>query len=299
MLAMCKNLAYFAQHFKKHKQFIIVPCLNQKNLMKKNSPALNLLYIIIALGYIVSLGSCKPVKNVVYFQNVQNDTNIPTFVDTNFELRIRKNDLLGITIISPDPITTPLFNGSQSISVGTGESVGTNSGTANGYLVDNDGNIEIYKLGTIRVEGLTRKQLKQRLQRDLAPYLKDAVVTVRFLNNKVSVLGEVTKPQVINIPNEQISLLEAIAQSGDLTFTGRRDNILVIRETPNGKQFKRINLIDSSLFNSPFYYLQPNDIVYVEPTEFKIKSTAQNAQVIGYVLSGLSIFITLLSLLIR
>src|SRR5205085_7697992 len=105
----------------------------------------------------------------------------------------------------------------------------------------------------IHVEGLTRTELKQKLEKDLAPYLKDAIISIRFLNNRVTVLGDVLKPGVVTISNEQISLLEALGEVGDLTLSGRRDNILVIRETDTGKQFKRINLTDNSLLSSPFY----------------------------------------------
>lgn len=261
--------------------------------MKKNSQAFNILFIIIALGYIVSLGSCTPVKKVVYFENIQRDTTLNDLVNNNFELRIRKNDLLGINIISPDPVSTPLFNGLQSVAT-TSVDPGGSKGTKEGYLVDNSGNIEIYKLGTVHAEGLTRNELKQRLQTGLAPFLKEAVITIRFLNNKVTILGEVTKPQVLSMPNEQLSLLEAIAQSGDLTFAGRRDNILVIRETETGKQFKRLNLNDNSIFHSPFYYLKPDDVVYIEPSETKLKNAGQNPQVISYIISGLSVLVTLL-----
>jgi len=157
----------------------------------------------------------------------------------------------------------------------------------------------MYKLGTIHVEGLTRNELKNKLQTDLSPYLKDAVITIRFLSNHVTILGEVVRPQVLTMVNEQLPLLDAIGQSGDLTITGRRDNILVIRETDAGKQFKRINLNDNSIFYSSFYYLKPDDVVYVEPTKAKITSTSQRQQIIGYALSGITILITIFSLLRR
>lgn len=231
---------------------------------------------------------------MVYFENMPRDTELRNVVDDHFELKIRKDDLLGITIISPDPVSTPLFNGIQNTSASLGTTTSGGSSTGNtGYLVDNEGNIIIYKLGTIHVEGLTRNQLKLKLQRELAPYLKDAVITVRFLNNKVTVLGEVVRPQVITMPTEKLSLLDAIGMSGDIPITGRKDNVLVIRETPSGKQFKRVNLTDNSIFNSPFYYLKPDDVVYVEPTMVKIKNSSNTPQIIGYVLTGLSILITL------
>ena len=263
--------------------------------MKKKYLTLNTFYTASVICCIAFFGSCAPVKNVVYFENLQKDTTLHNLVNNNFELKIRKNDLLSINIISPEPFSTALFNGSQSISTSSGASGGTGTGSTGGFLVDNDGNIVMYKLGIVHVEGLTRNELKQKLQKALVPdYLLDAVVTIRFLSNRVTMLGEVTKPQVITMQNEQISVLEAIGQSGDLTPTGRRDNILVIRETPNGKQFKRLNLNDNSIFYSSFYYLKPDDVVYVEPTKFKIKNTGQSQQIIVYALSGLSIAITLL-----
>jgi len=264
-----------------------------------NRKRLPLTIFYIFLAFIALLTSCSPAKNVVYFQNLTTDTTIQNLVNGNMELKIRKNDILGITIISPDPLSTALFNGTQIASASTGATAASSSSTAGGHLVDNEGNISIYKLGVIHVEGLTRSELKQKLQKDLAPYLLDAVITIRFLSNHVTMLGEVAKPQVINIPNEQISLLDAIAQSGDLTITGRRDNILIIRETETGKQFKRLNLSDKSIFSSPFYYLKPDDVVYIEPTESKIKSTTQTQQIVSYALSGVTILITVLSLLLR
>ncbi len=265
--------------------------------MKKNSLTLNIIYIVISFGYVVLLGSCAPAKNVVYFQNLPKDTNLPNLVDNNFELKIRENDLLYIGITSPDPVGTLLFNSPQGAVAASGQSAGNNNTT--GYLVDKEGKIIFYKLASIHVEGLTREELKLRLQKDLAPYLKDAVVTVRFLNNHITVLGEVSRPQVLTMSTEKLSLLEAIGLCGDITFTGRKDNILVIREMLGGKQFKRLNLTDKSIFNSPFYYLKPDDVIYVQPTEIKIKNSGNAPQTIGYFLTGLSIAITLLLNLLR
>lgn len=267
-----------------------MPYLNL-NLMKKKSL---IVHVFVIIGVIILFGSCTPAKNIIYFENVQKDTSIKAVVNNNFELRIRKNDILDVNIISTDPVYTALFNG-------TPNSTATIPGAKNiaGFLVDNQGNISIYKLGAIHVEGLTRTELKQKLQRDLVPYLKDAVVSVRFLNNRVTVLGEVLKPGVISIQNEQIPLLEAIGQAGDLTITGRRDNVLVIRDTEKGKQFKRINLTDNSLFSSPFYNLNPNDIVYVEPNKMKLKNLGQNRDIIGYILSGSTILITIIFYIFR
>ena len=258
--------------------------------MKKNSTILNIFFISCSIFLLIS---CTPAKNLVYFENLQKDTELRGVVDNNFELKIRKNDLLYIGIISPDPVSTIVFNAPQGPAT-SGTQPGSPSNNTVGYLVDKNGDIILYKLGTIHVEGLTRQELKSRLEKDLTPYLKDAVVTVRFLNNHITILGEVSKPQVIPMMTEKMSLLEALGMTGDVTITGRKDNVLVIRESPTGKQIKRLNLTDKSIFNSPFYYLKPDDVVYVEPTQSKIKNSGSSPQTIGYLLSGLTIVITLL-----
>lgn len=282
---------------KKHNDLIFVPCPLNLNLMKKKY-----LINIIIVGSII-FNSCTPPKKVIYFENLQKDTTLNNVVNRNLELKIRKNDVLYIGVVATDLISptpsTQLFNLPGGTSSASSAATNSSSGPTTGYLVDNNGNITMYKLGVVHVEGLTRNQLKLLLEKELYPYLNQTVVTVRFLNNRVTMLGEVGRPQVLAMPNEQISILEAIGQSGDLTFTGRRDNILVIRETETGREFKRLNLNDNSIFNSPFYYLKPDDVVYVEPTKFKIKNSGQTAQIIGFALTGLSILITLLAYIVR
>ncbi|RYY98532.1 MAG: polysaccharide export protein, partial [Chitinophagaceae bacterium] len=118
--------------------------------------------------------------------------------------------------------------------------------------------------------------------------LLDPVVAVRFLNFRVTVLGEVAHPMVVPVPNEKISLLEAIGMAGDLTIYGRRDNILLIREEGGQKTMRRINLNSKDLFSSPYYYLRNGDIVYAEPNKAKIASTTNSRQLLPIILSGLS-----------
>ena len=168
--------------------------------------------------------------------------------------------------------------------------------TANGYLVDGNGNIQLHKLGVIHVEGITRRELKDKIQTGLQPYLKDVVVTVRYLNHKITVLGEVTKPQVIQMPEEHLSILEVLGASGDVTPSAKRDNILIIRETATGKQTKRINLEDQSVFNSEWYWLQPDDVVYVGPNDKKIQeeNRIKKQQTLSIALSALSVAVIVL-----
>ena len=234
-----------------------------------------------------ALSSCKVPQNAYYFKTLKKDTTINSSVNRVMELKIQKNDLLGINISSLNKEEDLTYN-APAVSTGAG-SAGSASGS--GYLVDADGNIQYHKLGILHVEGMTRTALKNKLQKDLNPYLKDPVVTVRYLNHKLTVLGEVVKPQVIQMPEEHLSLLEVLGASGDVSQFARRDNILIIRETGNGKQFKRINLEDHSIFSSPWYWLQPDDVVYVEPNDVKMKQekAATRQQNISLALSVLSI----------
>lgn len=231
---------------------------------------------------VIFFSSCSPTKKQVYFQNLQKDTTIRNIVTPAYELKIQKNDLLGITVASLSP-DVAFYNAPQNT-----------AGSVNGYQVDNNGNITFVKLGSLHVEGMTRKALKDTLEKELVPWLKDVVVSVAFLNRHVTMLGGIT-PQVIPLSNDNMTILDALATSGDIGDKGKMDNILVIRDTGNAKVFKRLNLKDNSIFYSPYYYLQPNDIVYVEPVTVKTKLTAP--QILSYVTAGLSLIFLILNTL--
>ena len=249
--------------------------------------------LIILSGIIFT--SCKPIQKTYYFKTVPRDTSI-TGISRVAETRIRKNDILSINISSLNPAEDIMYNATAGI---TGSS--SPSGASSGYLVDARGNIQLHKLGVIHAEGMTRAELKNKIQKDIEPYLKDPVVTVRYLNHKVSVLGEVSNPGPVPMPEERLSVLEILSSSGDVTPSARRDNILIIRETSEGKQLKRINLEDHSIFNSEWYYLQPDDVVYVEPNERKLteEKRTKTQQTIGLVLSGISLAIIILDRIFR
>lgn len=237
--------------------------------------------------------ACKAPKDTIYFQDLAKDTLLQNNVSRNFDFKIKPDDFLYIGITSTSPEQSALFNAPQP----SGNAEGSNGGTIAGYQVDKKGSIQLYKIGEVKVAGLTRSELKEKLQKELISYLKEPVVTVRFLNQRITILGEVIRPQVLSVSNEQITVLEAIGQSGDLTTFGRRDNILVIRQTEKGKEFKRLNLLDHSVFTSPYFYLQNEDVVYVEPNEKKKNN--QKGQVISYIVSGVSLVFFVLDRLTR
>ena len=247
----------------------------------------------------ISFASCSSPKNAYYFKTLPRDTTINTTVSRLTESTIRKNDQLAITISSLNPDEDRVYN-AAALSVATTSSGSSGSG-GGGYLVDANGNIQLHRLGSIHAEGMTRRELKNKIETDIKPYLKDPVVTVRYLNHRVTVIGEIAKPSVISMPEEQLSILEVLAASGDVSLLGKKDNILIIRETETGKQFKRINLEDHSIFTSEWYYLKPDDVVYVEPNDKKIKDEkrARTQQTVSLAISGISLAIIILDRILR
>ena len=243
--------------------------------------------------------SCAVSKPTYIFRDIVKDTIIKGFVDTDIELKIQKNDILSISISSLNPIEDQLFNAAMgTVAASTAKA----EGGAGGYLVNLDGNIYLHKLGTIPVAGLTRKQLKLQLETDLIPFLKDPIVTISFSNHFITVINGLGSSQIINMPAEKIALINAIAQSGSIGADATVKNLMVIRETPDSKIFKHLNLENQSIFTSPWYYLQPKDIVVIKPNEeklFKEQKRARNQLLLSTILTGLSIFIIILDRIIR
>lgn len=223
--------------------------------------------------------SCVNTRSAIYLDNV-GDTQMAITAD-NLEPLIQRNDLLSITVSSPNPTATQIFNTPNT----------TIEDQLSGYLVSQEGFIDFPMLGKIKAAGLTKKQLKESLTQSIvqSKLLTDPVVVVRYLNYKVTVLGEVAKPTVIKVPDERISLLEALGMAGDMTIYAKRNNVMVIREESGKRIVKRLNLNSRELFTSPYYYLKSNDIVYVEPNKSKI-SAASNARTwLPVLLSALSV----------
>ncbi len=182
-----------------------------------------------------------------------------------FEARIQINDLLSIKISSLNPADGAMINGGGGASTsGAGVSAGANTG---GYLVNSSGKVELPLIGFVKAIGLNRGQLEDSISARMKAYIKDPVVQVRFLNFHVTVLGDVGRPGELVPPTERFTLLEALGESGDLRITGRRDNVMVIREKNGKRQVGRVDLTSKSLFNSPYFYLQANDVIYVEPVK--------------------------------
>jgi polysaccharide export outer membrane protein len=241
---------------------------------------------------VISISSCATKDEVVYFDNAQSLNGKKNLLD--YEPQIEKNDVLRINVSSSsvnEEITKPFqmnSQGSQS-SGGGGQNL-----SLTGYLVSPQGTINFPVLGPVEVEGLTRTKIQQKLEKQIAEYVRDPVVDVRIVNFSVTVLGEVGSPGRVKITDGRITMPELLAMSGDISYTGKRQNIMIVREVNGVKSVGYIDMTESDLFDSPYYYLKQNDLVYVEPTYSRMKSAGffgSPGSILGLVSSVLSLIL--------
>lgn len=222
---------------------------------------------LVSMFFVLLLTACTSSKKILYLQDVQPLKQQD--IENQYEVKIHNDDLLAIMVNSKNPELALPFN-MPLVSYQVGYQSGYNQRIL-GYLVDSDGDIDFPILGKIHVAGMTRKELTEYLKQRLMDedYIKDPIVTVQFLNFKISVMGEVNRPGSFDISSDRITLLEALSKAGDLTIYGRRDRVAVIREVDGVRTILYHDLRSSDIFQSPCYYLQQNDIVYVEPNKIK------------------------------
>lgn len=254
----------------------------------------NFLYVYVCL--LGLLTACTAPKEVLYLQDIKElkQENI----EKGYEVKIHEDDLLGIVVNSKEEELALPFNMPM-----VSYQIGSNYQQPRvvGYLVDKNGDIDFPFLGKLHVQGLTRMEVTELIKQKLREedLLKDPIVTVQFLNFKVSVIGEVARPGTFEISGDRITLLEALSRAGDLTIYGRRDRVAVIREENGKRTILYHDLRSSDIFNSPCYYLQQNDIVYVEPNDIRTGSSRINSNNSASVwLSTASVLASIASLLI-
>lgn len=243
--------------------------------------------------------SCTNTRKATYFSGQQTGSFQPPAMPKPV---IQNNDLLSITVSSLNPEASAVFNQPGGANNNSNNSQPTATTTpANGYLVDGEGNIQFPFLGTFKASGMTKDELRDKLTKTLVDkkLLVDPIITVRFLNFKVTVLGEVAHPTVVTVPSESITLLEALGLAGDLTIYAQRDNVLVIRDEDGKKLTHRLNLNSTELFSSPYYYLKSNDVVYVEPNKAKVASTGRAQTWLPIIFSALSLGVIVVDRLTR
>ncbi|MBN8671100.1 MAG: polysaccharide biosynthesis/export family protein [Flavipsychrobacter sp.] len=240
------------------------------------------LYTLTVIGLMMATACSAPQKTIYFSDNtLQNAAVQVDNIERRKEVTILPEDILAIKVSTISSIVekgginpVAIFNEggtAYSISASAG---GAGGGAANsaqnlGYLVDVNGFIDYPVIGKLKVSGLTLRQLKDLLADKLKAYVKEPVVEANIINFRVTVFGEVGRVGQIVAANQKISILDAIAAAGDIPITGRKDNVLIIRETEGKREYARLNLNSRTLFSSPYYYLKQNDIVYVEPARVR------------------------------
>lgn len=254
--------------------------------------------LILLLMPVLMFASCASQKDVPYFQNSSDvDLSKSQYL---YDARIMPKDQLTITVSGADDKAVAPFN----MTVPTPYTVNTRSTYSQPmlqtYLVDNEGNINFPIVGQLHVGGLTKSEAEEMIKNRIMPFINEAVspiVTVRMPGYQISVIGEVARPGTFNVSREKITLLEALAQAGDLTIYGQRKNVQLIREDPTGKKsIYFFDLTDADIINSPYYYLQQNDVVYVTPNKVKAQNSSVGSMTTLW-FSATSILISLTSLL--
>jgi len=273
--------------------------LYNRNLsMKKHAGLLALIALIIG---VVFLSSCGNTRQLQYMQGQFDTAKLSQAIYP--DPVIQKKDLISIIVYSDDPKASSYYNlpvqaatapVSNTILTGA-EPVSSPNGSA--YLVSEAGEIQLPGIGKLQVAGLTKEQLDSIIISRVKDKLQNPYVIIRMISYRVTLIGEVTKPGQFTIPNERVSLLEAIALAGDLTPYGRRENVLIIREINGMRTFGRIDLRSPDILNSPFYYLQPNDVVYVDVNKTKASLNDQvvvrNIALATSIISVLAVVISL------
>lgn len=267
---------------------------NLPHMFQKINKLFNCKYTYFLL-IVIALHACKSPKEIVYFRdNGQTDTEIKS---NYYDLKIAPDDLLSITVSAMDldavrPFNLPIISLNNTDGRATGQPV------LQTYLVSRVGKINFPVLGQLDVAGMSRSDLEKDLAERLKKHVIDPIVTVRITNFKVTVLGEVARPGSFTIPNERISLPEALGLAGDMTIQGKRQNVSVIREENGNPKQYFVDMTNKETFNSPVYFLKQNDIVYVEPNNTKIKSSSVGSNTTIW-LSIVSTLITLIAVITR
>ena len=255
-------------------------------LLKKTIPFLLVLLVF----------SCKPRKELVYYQNIDGLASSEKL--NSYEIKIQPDDLLMIIVSADDRESALPFNLST-ISVPSSMNAMSAQGqeTMQSYLVDASGSIDFPVLGKLKVGGLSRSEVMQLLESKISKYIKNPIINLRLMNFKVSVQGEVTMPGTYSVSSDRVTLIEAISMAKDLTIYGKRNNILIIREINGVKSYNRVDITKADFINSPFYYLAQNDVVYVEPNKTRINGAAVGSNT-GVIISITSLLITVITLIV-
>ena len=233
--------------------------------------------VLISLLFI----SCNSYKKATYFQDLNRESTTREPIKNFSPITIQPEDVLAISISSLNPESSAIFNFASN-------SVGGATASSAGYTVDQNGEIQLPVIGSMQVANLTTAQVRERIQVKLQPYLKEPVVIAKLLNFKISIIGDVGNPGLFNVQSTRLSIPEALSLAGDLNITAIR-LLIIIREQNGEREYIPVDLRSKDLFNSPYYYLRNNDIIYAEAGKSKFASLDPTYQRIGLLLSIVSV----------
>jgi polysaccharide export outer membrane protein len=244
------------------------------------------------------IASCNSSKDLAYFGDLEEQGLYKEKITNSSVPRIQPDDILSISISSLNPEANAMFNREASYtSISSRSNISSNYSRSGdeGYLVDNEGFVDFPVLGKVKLAGLTKQEAKALLYKELQDYLKEPTVNIRFLNFRVTVIGEVKNPATFTIPSEKVNILEALGMAGDMTAFGRRENVLLIREEGGVRTMTRLNLKSKETLKSPYFYLQQNDVVYVEPNKVKDAQATTNTRFFSILIATTSLITVIIS----
>lgn len=257
--------------------------------------------ILSALVLLFIFGACSTPQNIAYMQGLHNEQT--RLLREQKRITVQSDDKLSIVVSSKDPVLAEVFN--LAIAQHRVGNDNTNNQFASAYTVTSEGYIKYPIIGEIYIAGLSRNEVSNKIEEALIQknLLKDPIVTVEFLNASVSVLGDVAKPGEYSIDKDNLTILQALSKAGDLNITGRRDNVLVLRNIDGVESSYRINLTDTtSIMNSPAYYIKQNDVIYVEPNNTKKRQANANGNTVltpTFWMSVVSLLTTITALILK
>jgi polysaccharide biosynthesis/export protein len=252
------------------------------------------------LGIVFFFTSCLQSKDVYYLNGIGNqEVNI---LKEYQDPKIKIGDQISIFISSTNMESVVIFNLPNFSSTQQNNSInagGNNTNPLLGFIVDSNGEVNIPKLGKVKLDGLTFSEAKTALEGRLKEYVKDPIVQMRYLNFRISVLGEVENPGTFNVTYQDLNIFQALGMAGDLTIFGKRHSVIVMRKNGDKCQVSRIDLTSADLIKSPYFQLQSGDVIYVEPNETKLKVSSSFYQTWPAITSGTTLLVLLLTLIIK
>lgn len=255
------------------------------------------IYCLLALFVCTLTTGCTSSKSILYFQDI--DQAMLGKLPDNYEAVIKKDDRLAIVVSGSDKSVTAPYNLTLG-EIGVNGSGGYRPEEVTlSYLVDKNGNIDFPVLGQLHVEGLTRTQLAAYLKKEISKDVKDPIVYVAFKNYKITVLGEVKSPGTYTMDSEKINILQAIGKAGDLNLTAKRDGIILLREVNGVQTYTKIDLKSSELLDSPYFYLQQNDVLYIPPSATRVATATAATNIWSVALSSVASVVAIVGLILK